>query len=242
MKSSPIERHRSPSHSRPRQAAGRPSSVHIPALFAAFVMVACVIAASSIVWAQHADGTSAALVAAQREVPPVVRRGMPGPGHAALRALVGTWRVEDSIYMGPGTREHPAVSNDAICRRAWVAGGRYLRDVTEGTVAGALYYREGLLGYSNIDQRYEWVTADGVNANLMIYLGSPGSGPNLPISMSGVFTDAGWLGEETVGKPVGMRTVIRIESKDRHVFDLYFTPPGRKEFLVDRKIYTRITN
>ena len=50
----------------------------------------------------------------------------------------------------------------------------------------------------------------------------------MPIDLTGVFTDQGVVNEQTVGKSVGMRTVIRIESKDRHVFELYFTPPGAK--------------
>jgi hypothetical protein len=42
----------------------------------------------------------------------------------------------------------------------------------------------------------------------------------------------------TPAKNVGQRTVIRIESPDRHVIDLY-TPPGEKERLVSRALYTR---
>lgn len=173
------------------------------------------------------------------DAPPVVRRSMPSAGHAALAPLEGNWRVEHSVYIVLGTRDRPAVSNDTICRREWVSDGRYLRDVTEGRIAGQPYYRQGLLGYSNMDQRYEWVTID-MNTMMMIYRGANGSGPSMPITMSGVFTDAGWLGEDNVGKEVAMRTVIRIESNDRHVFELYFTPPGKSEILVDRKVYTRI--
>jgi hypothetical protein len=132
------------------------------------------------------------------------------------------------------------VSSDLICRCEWVAGGRYLRDVTEGTIAGGPYWRMGLLGYSNMDDRYEWVTIDGFNAGMMIYLGAPKTGVETPINMSGVFTDQGVLGQQTAGKPVGMRTVIRIESSDRYTFELYFTPPGEQEFLADRKVYTRV--
>src|SRR4029453_13599579 len=46
--------------------------------------------------------------------------------------------------------------------------------------------------------------------------------------------------ERTVGKPVVQRTVFRIESNDRHVSELYFTPPGGKEQLALRIVYTRI--
>jgi uncharacterized protein DUF1579 len=198
----------------------------LPMLFVAVTAVACF--------------STAASVARAQETPPPLRRSVPGAGHEALQALVGTWRVEHSIYLGVGTRDRPVVSNDIICRREWVAGGRFLEDVTEGTMVGGPYWRKGWLGYSNMDQRYEWVTIDGFNAMLMIYLGAPGSGPRASISMSGVFTDQGWLGEANVGKPVAMRTVIRIESNDRHVFELYFTLPGGEEILVDRKIYTRM--
>jgi hypothetical protein len=40
-------------------------------------------------------------------------------------------------------------------------------------------------------------------------------------------------------KRVGQRPVIKIESPDRHVFELYFTPPGEREWLVARAPYTR---
>jgi hypothetical protein len=176
---------------------------------------------------------------AQSDVPPVIRRNLPSAGHTALKPLEGQWRVEHSIYIVLGTPEKPAVSTDITCRREWVSDGRYLRDVTEGTIAGQPYYRQGLLGYDNMDQRYEWVTID-MNTMMMIYRGANGSGPAMPIVVNGVFTDPGWLGEENVGKEVPMRTVIRIESNDRHVFEIYFTPPGKNEILIDRKVYTRM--
>ena len=55
-----------------------------------------------------------------------------------------------------------------------------------------------------------------------------------------MFTDQGVVNERTVGKPVAQRTVIRIENNDRHVYELYFTPPEGKEQLADRSVYTRV--
>jgi hypothetical protein len=177
---------------------------------------------------------------AAQDVPGFVQRGIPGPGQEALKPLEGTWQVELSTYIAFGTRDKPMVSKDIICRRQWITGGRHLEDITKGTVGGETYERHGLLGYSNIDRRYEWVTADAVNANMMIYLGEPGSGEQMPISMSGRFTDQGLLGEEFAGKSIGQRTVITIESNDRHIVELYFTPEGSAEFLAQRGIYTRV--
>jgi Protein of unknown function (DUF1579) len=95
----------------------------------------------------------------------------------------------------------------------------------------------------------KWLSADLLAAPMihrragvpmMIYLGKPGSGPQMPIELTGTFTDPGVVGEKTVGKPIGQRTVIRIESADRHVFELYFAPPGGKEQLAMRAVYTRV--
>ena len=62
----------------------------------------------------------------------------------------------------------------------------------------------------------------------------------MPINMSGVFTDQGVASEDTVGKTVAVRTVIRIETQDRHVLELYFTPPGKRELLATRMVYNRM--
>jgi hypothetical protein len=177
----------------------------------------------------------------QQAVPRWVQRGIPGAGHAALEPLVGSWRVEMSIYgtMGRTPDLPPIVSHDIRTTRVWIADGQYIEDTTEGTVERKPYWRRGWLGYSNLDRRYEWVTI-APRVPMMIYLGKSGSGAQMPIEVTGVFTDQGVVSEQTVGKPVMQRTVIRIEGNDRNVSELYFTPLGGKEQLALRLVYTRI--
>jgi hypothetical protein len=177
----------------------------------------------------------------QSEMPKWLSRGLPGQGHAVLTPLVGTWHVQMSFYGTLGRRadQPPLVTEDLISRKQWVAGERYIEDTMEGTLGGAPVWRKGWLGYSIMDGRYEWVTIDPVNTTMMRFEGVPNSAGQVPISMSGIFTDQGVAGEETVGKSVGMRTVIKIESNDRHVFELYFTRPGQQETLATRGVYTR---
>jgi Protein of unknown function (DUF1579) len=191
--------------------------------------------------AQNPDPQRRTAPAAQQAVPDWARRGIPGAGHAALAPLVGSWRVEMGIYgtMGRSADLPPIVSNDIRTTRIWVADGQYIEETTEGTVEGQPYWRRGWLGYSNLDRRYEWVTI-APRVPMMIYLGKPGSGEQMPIEVTGVFTDQGVVSERTVGKPVVQRTVFRIESNDRHVSELYFTPPGGKEQLALRIVYTRL--
>jgi Protein of unknown function (DUF1579) len=197
--------------------------------------VVCAVAVPALAQNARAQSTT------QQAVPPWMQRGIPSSGHAALVRLVGSWRVELSIYgtMGRSPDLPPLVSRDIRTTRVWIADGQYIEDTTEGTVEGKLYWRRGWLGYSNLDRRYEWVTV-APRVPMMIYLGKPGSGEQMPIEVTGVFTDQGVVSEQTVGKPVGQRTVIRIESNDRHVFKLYFTPPEGKELLALRMDYARI--
>jgi hypothetical protein len=190
--------------------------------------------------ARSAVKAGGAPLVAQEPVPAWMQRGFPGAGHAALAPLVGSFRVELSIYgtMGRSPDLPPLVSRDIRTTRVWIADGHYLEDTTEGTIEGKPYWRRGWLGYSNIDRRYEWVTVAPL-VPMMVYLGKPGSGEQMPIDMTGVFTDQGVVSEKTVGKSVVQRTVIRIESNDRHIFELYFTSPGDKEQLALRTVYTR---
>lgn len=203
------------------------------------VVAACSIAVSQLTFSQDSGNKPAAQ---QQEMPLWMSRGLPGAGHRALDPLIGTWKVQMNIHgtFGRNPDDPPIVSEDLICRREWVAGGRYMEDTTQGTAAGGPYWRRGWLGYSNMDRRYEWITIDAVNTTMMSYAGAPGSGMKMPIILSGVFTDQGVAGEQAVGKSVPMRTVIKIESNDRHVFELYFTPPGKGEVLATRQVYTRV--
>ena len=157
-----------------------------------------------------------------------------------MQVLAGHLRLEMTLYAAMGSPEHPVSSSDLTAHREWIGGGRFLRDETQGTFAGSPYYRMGTLGYSNMDRRFEWVTQDGLNANMMFYQGSPRSGPIFPASLSGTFTDQGLLGENSAGKTIRQRTLIRIDSPDHHVMEIYFTPAGGRERLIDRKVYSRI--
>jgi hypothetical protein len=178
----------------------------------------------------------------QQDVPGWIRRGLPGSGHEALQPLVGKWRVRYEVYGTLGRRgdEPPIVSEDITTRREWIGEGRFIEDTTEGTLMGAPIWRRGWLAYSNMERRYEWVTIDNINTTMMSYASAPGSGPQQPISVVGAFIDQGVAGEETVGKRVEMRTVIRIDNNDRHMFELYFQRPGHKEVLALRSIYVRL--
>ena len=116
----------------------------------------------------------------------------------------------------------------------------FLSDTTTGLAGGKLYFRSGMLGYNNMDKRYEWTTADNQTPIMMSYYSAKGSGTSGPINMAGSFTDPGVTGDKNVGRTIRMRTTIRIVSSDRHIYQIFFTPPGKPEMLADRMIFDRI--
>jgi hypothetical protein len=156
-----------------------------------------------------------------------------------MEPLAGHFEVKLSLYGAMGTPDKPFTAT-LQTQREWVGDGRFLRDITSGPIPGGQYWRMGMLGYSTMDKRFEWVTQDAMNANMMIYLGKSGAGPQFPASLTGQFTDQGVLGEKFAGKHIAQRSEIVIEDDDHHRIDIYFTPPGETERLFDRKEYTRI--
>jgi hypothetical protein len=178
--------------------------------------------------------------AQQETLPPVAQRGLPNEGHRALQPLIGRWRVTKTSSFPAISSNGPVSSADLTATREWLADGRFIRETVTGTMAGQPYFRTGLLGYSTMDRRYEWVTVDALNANMMIYQGRPGSGAALPTDVAGAFTDQGLMGESTVGRVVRQRTRITIDGPDRNVLQLFVTPPGGRERLVDEMLYVRM--
>ncbi|WP_197093706.1 DUF1579 family protein [Nonomuraea sp. SBT364] len=160
----------------------------------------------------------------------------PGRFHRALDPLVGTWKATKTNYV---LSSEPIVSRDITVKTRWIGktGGRFLEEKTEGTLGGRPYYRLGVLGFSNVDRRYEWTTFDSVTPTAMTYRGGRVKVKATKLSLPGEFTDPGILGPRYRGKSIPMRTVITLGK--RPTFDLYFTPPGQKERLVDRVVYTR---
>ncbi|MFF0455276.1 DUF1579 family protein [Nocardia africana] len=162
-------------------------------------------------------------------------------GHTRLDRLVGDWSVEKSTYVAGGTPDRPLVAHGAISRWHWITktGNNFLQEEVEGTLGDKPYYRQGTLGYSPTDDRYEWSTVDSVTPMMMTYRGAKNSGSAADIVMTGDFTDPGILGPANAGKTTPMRTVIRFESPDRTVMEIYFTPAGGAEVQADRVVLTR---
>lgn len=174
-------------------------------------------------------------------LPPALRNGLTGAGHRRLDPLIGTFEVDKYTYFLGGTPEHP-IRSTLRCDIRWLeeTGGRALLMEDSGLLLGSPYFRRGTLSYATMDDRYEWVTIDNVTTAQMQFKGAPGTGDAAEIWMSGEFTDPGVLGDSYIGKHIAIRTLIRLDTPDRHTIEMHFTPPGEPERLADRMICDRI--
>ncbi|WP_280261850.1 DUF1579 family protein [Nocardia wallacei] len=197
-----------------------------------------VAAVAALIGGCSSDTTSepAPTTSASAVVPPAPQ----DPGHRRLDQLVGEWDGDKSTFVAGGTADNP-VRRRIVSKWSWIAktGNNFLQEEAEGQPGGEPYYRYGLLGYGPTDDRYEWTTVDSVTPMTMSYKGAKGSGGQADIVMSGEFTDPGILGLQPAGQTIPMRTEITLDSPDRVLMEIFFTPPGRQELLADRVELTR---
>lgn len=171
---------------------------------------------------------------AQDGLPASTRLAMPGERHTWLEPLVGEWRVEMPVYPGPGA--DPIVSRDLTARRELILGGRYLSETLTGTFAGNASNRLAILGYNNLDQRFELTTFDTFEPGQMVYVGRDEPTAS-EFSVEGESTEAGF-GPTPTGRRRDLRFQFEIAA-DRSVERIYVRYPGEEEFLFVEQIFTR---
>lgn len=174
---------------------------------------------------------SGASVLAADELPASARLAMPGENHTMLEPLIGTWNVEMRVYPGQGA--DPIVSNEMSATREWILGGRYVEENLSGTFAGFPAARLAIIGYNNLETRFELASFDTFEPGFLVYNGDATDGT---ISVEGVSIEAGF-GPEPSGRHRDIRFDIAIED-DRSVQRIFVKYPGEEEFLFVEQIFT----
>ncbi|MEM8982991.1 MAG: DUF1579 family protein [Pseudomonadota bacterium] len=170
----------------------------------------------------------------QALLPASARLALPAEKHAWLDRLVGEWSVEMRVYPEPGAT--PIVATNFAATREWRLGGRYLEERLTGTFAGNAAERVMILGYNNLEQRFELASFDTFEPGHMIYQSRGSVSPNR-FSLYGESTEAG-----NYPKPTGRRRDLRFEfsiSNDRSEERIFVTYPGKDEYLFVQQIFTR---
>ncbi len=170
-------------------------------------------------------------VFAQNNLPASTRLAMPGENHTMLEPLIGTWDVEMRVYPAPGA--DPIVSNEMSATREWILDGRYVEENLSGTFAGFPGARLAIIGYNNLEDRFELASFDTFEPGFMVYNGQSDGGT---ISVEGVSIEAGF-GPDPSGRHRDLRFDIEIED-EKSVHRIFVTYPGEEEFLFVEQIFT----
>jgi len=138
--------------------------------------------------------------------------GTPGPAHKALEAFVGNWKAEVKCWHEPGGQ--PQVSH-GTAKASWKLNGRFLEEEFQGEMMGKPFHGTSLMGYDNTKQSYNTVWLSDMQTSMFVSEGK-GENGNKVITLEGKANCPA-----TGQKDIPMKTVFRIISQDKHVFEMY---------------------
>jgi hypothetical protein len=156
-----------------------------------------------------------------------IEAGTPGEGHKRLEPFIGTFAAAVRHWPTPGAEPFEATGTMV---NEWVLGGRYLRQTYESDLGGTEFRGIGFWGYNNAAGRYEGVWMDSMSTAIM---GESGQCDGRVWTMTGEGDDP------STGKKVAKRSVIRLQDRDRHSMEMYYTGPDGTEAKAMEIQYTR---
>jgi hypothetical protein len=138
--------------------------------------------------------------------------GTPGPAHKALEAFVGNWKAEVKCWYEPDGK--PNVSQ-GTAKASWILKGHFLEEEFHGEMMGRPFSGRSLIGYDNIKQTFNTVWVSDMQTSMLISEGK-GENGNKVITLTGTSNCPA-----TGQKDIAMKSVFRVISPDKHVFEMY---------------------
>ena len=154
----------------------------------------------------------------------------PGPQHKLLEPIIGKWNFTARFWFDPSG---PAMESKGTAERKWILGGRFVMDDAQSpSFFDHGFQGLGLMGYDNVQQKYTSVWIDSMTTSFTQSAGT--------VDASGkVFTYHKEEIDPLTKQKFKARDVVKIESNDKHVMEMYKVLPDGKEFKVGELIFTR---
>jgi hypothetical protein len=143
--------------------------------------------------------------------------GTPGPAHKALEAFVGNWKAEVKCWCEPGGA--PQVSQ-GTAKASWILNGHFLEEEFHGEMMGKPFIGRSLMGYDNIKQTFNTVWVSDMQTAILTSEGK-GENGNKVITLEGQTSCPA-----TGRKDMPMKTVFRLLSPDKYVFEMFDASRG----------------
>lgn len=152
----------------------------------------------------------------------------PGPQHAALAKMAGTYDLKIRSWTKPGA---PPTEETGTATRRMMLDGRVLAEDVESRMYGQPFNGHGLSGYDNTSGKYWSTWNDSMSTGLMVSEGS--------CDDAGACTFTGsWNDPVTKGKTTA-RMTTKWTSPTVEVFEMYGPGPDGKDMKMMEITYTR---
>ena len=153
--------------------------------------------------------------------------GTPGAGHKALEAFIGSWKAEVKCWY---EKDGPPQITQGTAKNRWILNGRFLEEEFHGEMMGKPFTGTTIMGYDNFRQAYNMVWISDIQTATFCSEGKGEQG-NKVITLEGK-ADCPASGR----KNIIIKSVLRVLSPDKHVFEMHDTDEGRKTMEIT---YTR---
>lgn len=157
------------------------------------------------------------------------KAGTPGEPHKRLADMAGSFDTVTRTWMTPGAQP---MESKGKSENKLIWDGRFLQQEYKGEMMGKGFTGIGMTGYDNVKKKYVGTWMDSMSTSLA-YLEGTADAAGKTMTMTMEMTDP------MTGKKVKQRAVTRIESPDKHVFELHERGPNGKEFKSMEIVYTR---
>lgn len=87
----------------------------------------------------------------------------PGPEHAAMADMVGTWKTTMKMWWDPSAEPMTSTGTSEI---TWLMEGRYVQEDLRGEIMGMPYHGHMIMGYDNIRKQYTGIWCDNMGTGI----------------------------------------------------------------------------
>ena len=159
----------------------------------------------------------------------MMKYAAPGPEHAVLNPLVGSWKTTVKTWMAPGD---PQVS-EGTCDRAWAMGGRYLVSNYKMTFGGAPFEGMEILAYDRMKNEYIGTWIDNMGTSIAVSKGGKMDPTTKTLTLTGSMQDP------LKGREITMREVTNFVDDNTYTFTMFATRDGQEQKEMEIT-YTRV--
>ena len=152
--------------------------------------------------------------------------GTPGPAHKALDAFVGNWKTEVKSWCEPGG---PPNVSQGTAKASWTLNRHFLEEEVHGEMMGKPFTGRSLMGYDNIKQTFNTVWVSDMQTAIVTSEGK-GEKDNNVITLEGKSNCPA-----TGRKDIPMKTVFRVISPDKYIFEMFNDGAKSMEMTYTRK-------